>query len=141
MDAEAGLARRDDIRYERKVDRQFQKAALDELVPRAEAGTRERQLEKKKDLNEKMKVFREKDTGVEEVPETELMGGGDSMAELKGMKREFERKKNEREVRREEVLRARQAERDERLVEYRQKEVSDPSSLTEIRITNSMPGY
>jgi len=54
MEAEDAATRMDDIRYARKLDRKEQKAALDELVPRAEAGTRERQLEKKKEVNEKM---------------------------------------------------------------------------------------
>jgi hypothetical protein len=110
MDEEDGLARRDDIRFARKLDRKEQKAALDELVPRAEAGTRERQLEKKKEVNEKMKSFREKSPGAAEVPDAELMGGGDSI------------EKNERELRKEEILRARMAEREERLQEYRTKE-------------------
>lgn len=119
---EDGLAARDDIRYERKLDRKAQKAALDELVPRAEAGTRERQLEKKKELNEKMKSFREKSPGAAEVPDQELMGGGDSIGDFKRIKQDVERKKTEREVRKEEILRARMAERDERLSEYRAKE-------------------
>jgi hypothetical protein len=122
MQIEDGLAARDDIRYERKLDRKAQKAALDELVPRAEAGTRERQLEKKKEVNQKMKSFREKSPGAAEVPEAELMGGGDSIGDLKRMKQEAERKKTEREVRKEEILRARMAEREERLSEYRAKE-------------------
>ncbi|KAL2062990.1 hypothetical protein VTL71DRAFT_6062 [Oculimacula yallundae] len=122
MDAEDGLARRDDIRFARKTDRKEQKAALDELVPRAEAGTRERQLEKKKEVNEKMKSFREKSPGAVEVPDTELMGGGDGIESFKQEKDKYERKKNERELRKEEMLRARMAERDERLQEYRTKE-------------------
>ncbi|KAL3420777.1 RNA helicase-like protein [Phlyctema vagabunda] len=122
MEAEDGLARRDDIRYARKIDRKDQKEKLDELVPRAEAGTRERQLEKKKEVNEKMKSFRERSPGAAEVPDTELMGGGDGVDSYKKEKKEFERKKNERELRKEEFLRARMAEREERLAEYRQKE-------------------
>lgn len=122
MEQEDGMARRDDIRYARKVDRKEQKAELDELVPRAEAGTRERQLEKKKELNEKMKSFREKSPGAAEVPDTELMGGGDGLEGYKKEKEQFERKKNERELRKEEILRARMAERDERMQEYRAKE-------------------
>jgi len=122
MDAEDGLARRDDIRFARKTDRKEQKAALDELVPRAEAGTRERQLEKKKEVNEKMKSFREKSPGAAEVPDTELMGGGDGIESFKQEKEKYERKKNERELRKEEMLRARAAEREERLQEYRTKE-------------------
>jgi hypothetical protein len=122
MEIEDGLARRDDIRFERKLDRKAQKSALDELAPRAEAGTRERQIEKKKEVNEKMKSFREKSPGAAEVPDTELMGGGDGVGEYKKMKQELERKKNERELRKEEILRARMAEREERLSEYRAKE-------------------
>lgn len=122
MEAEDGIARRDDARYARKLDRKEQKSALDELVPRADAGTRERQLEKKKEVNEKMKSFREKSPGAAEVPDSELMGGGDGIDSYKKYKQEFERKKNERELRKEEILRARQAERDERLQEYRAKE-------------------
>jgi hypothetical protein len=122
MDAEDSLASRDDIRFARKVDRKQQKEALDELVPRAEAGTRERQIEKKKELNEKMKSFRERSPGAAEVPDSELMGGGDGLSDLKRQKQEFERKKNERELRKEETLRARAAEREERLAEYKQKE-------------------
>ncbi|RDW72042.1 hypothetical protein BP5796_08076 [Coleophoma crateriformis] len=129
MDAEDGLARRDDIRFARKLDRRDQKEKLDELVPRAEAGTRERQLEKKKEVNEKMKSFRERSPGAAEVPDTELMGGGDGIDSYKKEKKEFERKKNERELRKEEILRARQAEREERLQEYRQKEDSTMAML------------
>lgn len=122
MDVEDGFARRDDVRYARKVDRKQQKEALDELVPRAEAGTRERQLEKKKEVNEKMKSFREKSPGAADVPDSELMGGGDDMDSFKKQKEVMERKKNDRELRKEEFLRARQAERDERMQEYRAKE-------------------
>ena len=122
MATEDGLAVRDDIRYERKMDRKAQKAALDDLVPRAEAGTRERQLEKKKEVNEKMKGFRERSPGAAEVPDTELMGGGDSVGDFKRIKQEAERKKTEREIRKEEILRARMAEREERLSDYRAKE-------------------
>ncbi|CAG8955987.1 hypothetical protein HYFRA_00008843 [Hymenoscyphus fraxineus] len=122
MDSEDAHARREDMRFARKSDRKEQKAALDELVPRAEAGTRERQLEKKKEVNEKMKSFREKSPGAAEVPDSELMGGGDGIETFKKTKQEFERKKNERELRREEILRARMAEREERLQEYRTKE-------------------
>ncbi len=129
MDAEDGLARRDDIRFARKLDRKEQKAALEELVPRAEVGTRERQLEKKKEVNEKMKSFREKSPGAAEVPDAELIGGGDSIEGYKKVKQEFERKKNERELRKEEILRARMAEREERLQEYRSKEEGTMSML------------
>ncbi|KIN02035.1 hypothetical protein OIDMADRAFT_121262 [Oidiodendron maius Zn] len=129
MDAEGRMARREDIRYNRKLDRKAQAAALDELAPRAEVGTRERQLEKKKEVNEKMKSFRERSPGAADVPDAELMGGGDEAGEYKQMKEEVERKKNERELRKEEILRARMAEREERLSEYRAKEESTMAML------------
>jgi len=129
METEDRLARRDEVTFERKIERKAQKAAFDELVPRAEAGTRERQLEKKKEVNEKMKSFREKSPGAAEAPDTELMGGGDGIEEYKKQKQEFERKKNERELRKEEILKARMAEREERLQEYRLKEDSTMAML------------
>jgi hypothetical protein len=129
MAAEDGYTARDDIRFARKLDRKAQKDALDELVPRAAAGTRERQLEKKKEVNEKMKSFREKSPGAAEVPDEEMMGGGDSIGEFKRVKQEADRKKTEREIRREEIMRARNAERDERLGEYRAKEESTMEML------------
>jgi len=131
MATEDDLARRDDVRYERKLDRRAQKDALNELVPRAEAGTRERQLEKKKEVNEKMKGFREKSPGVE-LPDQELMGGGDSVGEYKKMKDNFERKKTERELRKEENLRARMEERRERQEVYRKKEDETMAMLKEL---------
>jgi hypothetical protein len=129
MAAEDGYTARDDIRFARKLDRKAQKDALDELAPRAAAGTRERQLEKKKEVNEKMKSFREKSPGAAEVPDEEMMGGGDSIGEFKRVKQEADRKKTEREIRREEIMRARNAERDERLGEYRAKEESTMEML------------
>lgn len=113
------------MRHARKLDRTSQKAALDELVPRAEAGTRERQLEKKREKTETMRAFgRAKSPGaVEEVGEGELMGDEEGGIEgYKKVRKEVERKKNEREVRKEEMLRARAAEREERVREYQVKE-------------------
>ena len=79
-------------------------------------------MEKKKEINEKMKGFRDRSPGAAEIPDTELMGGGDSIGDFKRVKQEAERKKTEREVRKEEILRARMQEREERLGEYRAKE-------------------
>lgn len=51
------------------------------------------------------------------------MGSGDNdLASLKKEKEKDQRKKNEREIRREEILRARVAEREERVQKYREKE-------------------
>ncbi len=104
---ETDLLAREDLRYARKLDRRAQKERLDELVPRAEAGTRERQLEKKREVNEKMRSFRDKSPGggaVEEVREADLMGD-DGVDAYRAKRREQDRKKNERELRKEEVLR------------------------------------
>jgi hypothetical protein len=122
MENEDAQERMADMRAKRKVDRKLQKEALEELVPRAEAGTFERRLEKKTEVNATMKSFRERSPGAAEVPETELMGGGDGISDFKRQKQEYERKKNDRELRKEEILRARAAEREERLEEYRVKE-------------------
>ena len=121
------------IRSERKADRAQQKHLLDEIAPKAEPGTRERQLEKKRELNASNRAFasaKEQD-GVE-LPDAVVLGDDDSIADLKRMKESQERKKNERELRREEVLRARQAEREERVREMREKEEKTMSMLKEI---------
>ncbi|KAK2005040.1 hypothetical protein LX36DRAFT_676625 [Colletotrichum falcatum] len=127
-------ARTADLRQQRKEDRKQQRERLDDVAPRAEAGTRERQLEKRALVNEKMKEFRDKggDGGVPEVGEQELMGGGDSLQEFKAMKAREERKKTERELRREEIARAREAEREARVREYREREEGVMKGLREL---------
>lgn len=112
---------RADGAHARRLDRRAQKEALDELVPRAEPGTRERQLEKKREVNEKMRGFRDPSPGGE-VDESTLLGastGGESFAQKKAA---LERKKNEREIRREQLLKARIAEREERVQGMKEKE-------------------
>ena len=47
-------------RLERKHERRLEKERLEELVPRAEAGTRERQLEKRKEVTAAHRAFRDK---------------------------------------------------------------------------------
>ncbi|KAK1989020.1 hypothetical protein LZ30DRAFT_696787 [Colletotrichum cereale] len=128
-------ARAAELRQQRKDDRKQQRERLDDVAPRAEAGTRERQLEKRALVNDKMKEFRDKgagDGGVPEVGEQELMGGGDSLQEFKAMKAREERKKTERELRREEIARAREAEREERVKEYREREEGVMKGLREL---------
>jgi hypothetical protein len=105
-----------------RAHRAEEKALLDETLPRAEAGTRERRLEKRRELNEKLKGFREKSPGGGEVGEGELMGGGDAVEEYRAMLRVREEKRRERVSRREEVERARRAEREERVRVYRERE-------------------
>ncbi|KAK3484741.1 hypothetical protein B0T13DRAFT_485122 [Neurospora crassa] len=111
------------LRAQRKADRALQKERLEDLVPRADAGTRERRLEKRKELNEKLKSFREPSPGGE-VAESELMGEGDGggLEEYKRMMKREEVKKTERQLRREEMERARAAERKKRIQEAKERE-------------------
>lgn len=106
------------------LDRKDQKARLDELAPRAEAGTRERQLEKKQEIADSNRAFAaSKDAGGDvELRDADVMGDEDSLGEVKRMKKENERRKNEREIRKEEILRARKAEREVRLAGLKEKE-------------------
>ena len=118
-DREAHIA---DLRYERKQDRMAQKERLEELAPRAAPGSRERQMEKKRDAAASNRTFAEaKEAGAEEVGESDLMGDN-GIDGYKVRVRDKEKRKNEREVRKEEVLRARAAEREERMKEHRRKE-------------------
>jgi hypothetical protein len=122
----------DDLRHDRNTDRTLQKARLEELVPRADPGSRERQLEKKREVTGTLQSFREaKESGDVEVAESDLMGD-DGFDGFKRKKKEEERKKSDREVRREEITRARAAERDERLSERREKEGKTMEFLMQI---------
>ncbi|KAL6711272.1 hypothetical protein ACN47E_005803 [Coniothyrium glycines] len=115
---------RDDLQLARRAERKAQKERLEDLVPRADPGSRERQLEKKRATTRTLQSFRDaKDSGDADVGEAELMGGDDDGVDaLKKQKRDHERQKNEREIRREEIARAREAERNEKLAERRLKE-------------------
>lgn len=120
------------LRQGRLHDQKLQKERLDELVPRAETGSKDRMLEKKREKADNNRAFASSraETGVEEVPEADLLGGDDGGIEgFKQQKRETERKKNERELRREEILRARQVEREQRVMEYKAKEEKTMSGL------------
>jgi hypothetical protein len=119
---QGSLNYRDDIRFERKQDRKAQKEHLEELVPRADPGSRERQLEKKRETTALVTDFRDaKEGGDVEVGDGDLMGE-DGIEGYKKQKVSMERKKTERELRREEIMRAKDAEREERLSERRAKE-------------------
>lgn len=91
------------------------------MVPRAQAGTRERQIEKKREVAASNRAFKEaNEPGTEEVGERDLMGGDED-----GIKRQIKeqaKKKSEREIRKEEALRAREAEREEKMQVLRDKE-------------------
>ncbi|KAI3333956.1 hypothetical protein F4824DRAFT_470405 [Ustulina deusta] len=131
---------RDDARallhHERKADRTLQKERLGELLPRADAGTQARRLEKRREVRDANATFANAKTSTDmpELADAELMGGdsGGGIEEYKRLKRETERKKTEREVRREEIWRAKKEEREERAREYREREASTVDMLREI---------
>jgi hypothetical protein len=115
-------AQRADRKYERKQDQLAQKERLEELVPRAAPGSRDRQLEKKREVAASNRSFADaKDAGAAEVLESDLMGAS-GVDEYKAELQANQRRKNEREIRKEEVLRARAEEREEKLAEHRRKE-------------------
>lgn len=132
MRRESREAEREGLRDERKADRKLQKERLEELVPRAEAGTRERKLEKRKEVNDKMREFRDKSPGMEAGNEKDLMGGGDSLEEYKRMKAQEKQRKSEREIVREEIARTKREELEERRRRYQEKEQGTISMLQEL---------
>lgn len=83
-------------------------------------------MEKQREAAAANRAFAESRRGgspTDAVPEEEMMGSGENELEsLKKAQESERRKKNEREIKREEILRARAAEREERLQQYRQKE-------------------
>ena len=120
------------MRMERLLERKMQKDRLEDLVPKAAPGTRERQTEKKQDLAASNRAFAaSKDAGDADIPESDVMGG-DDLGELKRMRKEQERRKTEREIKREEILRAKAAEREERTAKMRAKEEKTMSMLREL---------
>ncbi|KAL8973543.1 MAG: hypothetical protein Q9197_002206 [Variospora fuerteventurae] len=123
LEAESATQDRSLLRHARKADRQLQKEHLEDLIPRAPAGTKDRQLERKAELRASNSAFASaKGDAVAEVPEADLMGDEGGLEGYRKKKAEDERKKNDREVRREEILRARREEREERIRVYREKE-------------------
>lgn len=131
---EAHRVRVEAIRVERRVERHIQKERLEEIAPRAEAGTRERQLEKKREKADSNRSFAAAahDNADVEVKDSDLMGDGGGLDELKRMKQTEERKRSEREMRREENQAAKRAETEERLQAMREKEAKTMSMLKEL---------
>ncbi|CVL00249.1 hypothetical protein FPRO06_08398 [Fusarium proliferatum] len=129
-DKQASIA---NLREARKADRALQKERLEDLVPRAEAGTRERMLEKRAVVADKMRSFRDKSPDAMEVKdERELMGGGDSLDEYKKAKEREQRRKTDREIRREEIERAKREEVEEKKRAWREREEGTVSMLREL---------
>lgn len=116
------LTAREELTDLRKQDRSIQKERLEELIPRADPGSRERQLEKKREISTLVASARDaKEGGTEEVDEGDLMGD-DGVDGFKKRKKEAEKKKSERELRKEEQWRIRAEERAERLRAHKEKE-------------------
>ena len=103
-------------------------------MPRAEAGTRERQIEKRREAASSNRMFAAAKEGgdMAEVPESDMMGGDEGVADIKRRKQETERRKTEREIRKEEIMRARKEERDERAREFREREDRTMANLKEL---------
>jgi len=121
-------------RKDRKGERKIVKERLEELVPRAEAGTKERQLEKKREKAAADKTFRERNSpGAEEMKEGDLFGD-DGVDSYKAKLKMDEKKKSEREIRKEEILRTRAVERESRLAEHRTKEDETMKMLKAIAV-------
>jgi hypothetical protein len=93
-------------KLERKHQRRVEKERLEELLPRSDAGTRERKMEKRAETNAANRAFREKSPEVT-VSDATLMGGDDIKADLLNQKRI----EAAREARREEIQRSKEAER------------------------------
>ena len=133
LELEASENRRDDLRYDRRMERKHQKERLEELAPRAEAGTKDRMLEKKRERTDSNRAFatgKIEAGGVEDVADRDLLGGEDEgIDSLKRRQKDMERKKNDRELRKEEIMRARAEEREERVRAYKEKEASTMSGL------------
>lgn len=127
---EDAIAARQDAWEQHHADLRSHKSEMrhlqDEVAPRAEPGTHERRMQKRQEAAAANRTFAESRRGGspgEGAPDEELMGSGENdLAELKKAQEKEQRKKNEREIKREEILRARTAEREERVHRYRQKE-------------------
>lgn len=131
---EARQAERRAAAQVRRADRAEQKERLDELAAptRADPGTRERRLEKRRELNDKLRGFRERSPGAADVGDGELMGGGDGADDYRRELASLKRKKTERELRREEEARARAAELQKRLQNYQAREDRVVGALREL---------
>ena len=126
---------REALRTERKLNRKAEKERVEELVPRAAAGTKDRMLEKKREKADANRAFAsaKTDTGaITEIPDADLLGDDGGIESFKMQRKELERKKNEREIRREEVMRARALEREERVRQYKMKEEATMKGLVEL---------
>lgn len=121
------------LTHARKADRTLQSTHLEEIIPSAAPGTRDRLLEKKREANFSNSTFAASKTegGDVDLPDSAVMGI-DSVGELKQMKADRERKRSERELRREEIMRARRAEREEKQRWLKEREEKTMVGLKEL---------
>ena len=134
---------REVLRDEQRMHRKEAKEWLDELQPRAEPGTKERQMEKKRELASANRQFAlaKEGAGMAEVAEGDMMGDdADGLDGFKRRKKEVERKKNERELKREEIMRARREEREEKARMFQEKERETMTGLIELAKQRYGPG-
>jgi hypothetical protein len=130
---EEKLRRIEDLRLARRADRAEQRSRLEELVPRAAAGTRERALEKRREAGAAARAYREGRDEEPEMGDGELMGeDGGGVADYRRVLASMQRRRTEREVKREDEMRARNEERDERIKEYRVREEGTLDMLKEL---------
>lgn len=124
--------RRNDLEHACKLDRKQHKERLEEIAPRAEPGTRERQLEKRREVADSNRSFAAgKDGGDADIPDNDVMGG-DDLNELKKRRKEEQRRKTDREIKRDEIERAKAMEREERSKRVREKEEKTMNMLKEL---------
>ncbi|ODM19164.1 hypothetical protein SI65_05781 [Aspergillus cristatus] len=127
---EDAIEARHDARKQHRAEVHSHKSEMrqieDEVAPRAEPGTHERRMQKRQEASASNRALADSRRGGSPgaaAPDEMLMGSGENdLAELKKEQEKVQRKKNEREIRREEIMRARAAEREERVQQYRQKE-------------------
>ncbi|KAF3491515.1 uncharacterized protein GIQ15_01032 [Arthroderma uncinatum] len=121
---ESRRANRVSHKHELKAHKSELRKIEDEIAPRAEPGSRERLLEKRMEKSASNRAFAEARGGspVEGVADADLMGGAEGDDGFKKLKEKQTRKKNERELRKEEILRSRAEEREVRLRSYKRKE-------------------
>lgn len=115
------------------ADRRLARERAEALAPRAEPGSRERMLEKRAQASAAARDYwagKDGGGGVEEVDEKALgLSGEGGAEEVRRMRGEMERKRTDREMRREETMRARAAEREERVAGMKEKEDRTMSML------------
>lgn len=121
---------RENLKLERRAAVRSHRDEIKELqefvAPRADPGTHERRMEKRREAAAANRAFAESSRrggSPGAAPDEDLMGSGEN--ELEALKKEQakeKRRKNEREIRREEIQRAKAAQREAKLDKYRQKE-------------------